>query len=228
VNERTGDTKTRIKDVALELFTNQGYEQTSLREIAERLGVTKAALYYHFKSKEEIVESIANDRLATVDELIQWARTQPPGQDTRREILRRHQEQIRQPRHRMLVRFFERNQPALAGLSAGLRLRDRMAELLQTMTGPNGSPVDELRNGLALYATHTTWFWLSTTGHDDDERINAALVVAAELIEQTGDTATAVAPQQVAPVAETVTSEESVTTSPLSVALATVVSQPAT
>jgi len=49
------DTRTRIQAVALELFTEQGYDATSLREIAERLGVTKAALYYHFKSKEEIV-----------------------------------------------------------------------------------------------------------------------------------------------------------------------------
>src|ERR1039457_770640 len=50
-----GDTRQRIQAVALELFAEQGYEKTSLREIAERLGVTKAALYYHFKSKEAIV-----------------------------------------------------------------------------------------------------------------------------------------------------------------------------
>ncbi len=50
-----GDTRERILDVALELFNEQGYDKTSLREIAERLGVTKAALYYHFKSKEDIL-----------------------------------------------------------------------------------------------------------------------------------------------------------------------------
>jgi AcrR family transcriptional regulator len=44
-----------ILDVALELFNEQGYEKTSLREIAERLGVTKAALYYHFEKKEDIL-----------------------------------------------------------------------------------------------------------------------------------------------------------------------------
>ena len=37
------DTRERIIRVALELFSEQGYEQTSLREIADRLGVTKAA-----------------------------------------------------------------------------------------------------------------------------------------------------------------------------------------
>jgi len=47
-------TRERILDVALELFNEQGYDKTSLRQIAERLGVTKAALYYHFARKEDI------------------------------------------------------------------------------------------------------------------------------------------------------------------------------
>jgi AcrR family transcriptional regulator len=51
----SGETRQRILDVALDLFVEQGYEKTSLREIAERVGVTKAALYYHFQSKEDIV-----------------------------------------------------------------------------------------------------------------------------------------------------------------------------
>jgi AcrR family transcriptional regulator len=48
-------TRQRILDVALELFNEQGYDKTSLREIADRLGVTKAALYYHFERKEDIL-----------------------------------------------------------------------------------------------------------------------------------------------------------------------------
>ncbi|MGP0031555.1 MAG: TetR/AcrR family transcriptional regulator [Acidimicrobiales bacterium] len=51
-------TKERILDVALDLFTAQGFDGTSLREIAERLGVTKAALYYHFASKDDILMAL--------------------------------------------------------------------------------------------------------------------------------------------------------------------------
>jgi AcrR family transcriptional regulator len=51
----TASTRERILDVALELFIDQGYEGTSLRELAEKLGFTKAALYYHFASKEDIL-----------------------------------------------------------------------------------------------------------------------------------------------------------------------------
>jgi AcrR family transcriptional regulator len=51
----TPDTRERILDIALDLFTTQGYETTSLREIAEQLGFSKAAIYYHFKSKDDIL-----------------------------------------------------------------------------------------------------------------------------------------------------------------------------
>ena len=52
---RRSDLRERILDTALELFNEEGYDKTSLREIAERLDVTKAALYYHFKSKADIL-----------------------------------------------------------------------------------------------------------------------------------------------------------------------------
>src|SRR5215467_885410 len=80
------DTKSRLCALALQLFAEQGYEKTSLREIAERLGVTKAALYYYFKSKEDIVRSLVEDYAAQIDELIAWAKTQTPGPDTRAQI----------------------------------------------------------------------------------------------------------------------------------------------
>jgi AcrR family transcriptional regulator len=51
-------TRERILDVALDLFTEQGFDGTSLRQIAEQLGVTKAALYYHFTSKDDILMAL--------------------------------------------------------------------------------------------------------------------------------------------------------------------------
>ncbi|MEC3895237.1 TetR family transcriptional regulator [Nocardiopsis alba] len=53
------DTKARIGEVALELFGRQGYERTSLREIAERLDITKAALYYHYPSKRDLLRALS-------------------------------------------------------------------------------------------------------------------------------------------------------------------------
>jgi AcrR family transcriptional regulator len=51
-------TRERILDVALDLFTDQGFDGTSIREIAERLHISKPAIYYHFASKEDILMAL--------------------------------------------------------------------------------------------------------------------------------------------------------------------------
>jgi len=60
---KPSDTKQRILDVARELFTSQGVQRTSLQDIADRLGITKPALYYHFPSREDLVRSIVTPML---------------------------------------------------------------------------------------------------------------------------------------------------------------------
>lgn len=54
----TSGTREKILDAALELFTSKGYDKASLREVAEMVGVTKAALYYHFPSKENLLSAL--------------------------------------------------------------------------------------------------------------------------------------------------------------------------
>jgi AcrR family transcriptional regulator len=71
-DRRSGrETRTEILTVASELFTEQGYEATSLREIAERLGITKAALYYHFPSKDDILRALVEPVMGVVRELVE-------------------------------------------------------------------------------------------------------------------------------------------------------------
>ena len=53
-----GDTKQRILETALELFAQNGYLGTSMNDIANRLGITKGALYKHYAGKQEILDSI--------------------------------------------------------------------------------------------------------------------------------------------------------------------------
>ena len=67
---RTRDTRAEILDVAAELFAERGYDATSLREIAERLGITKAALYYYFRSKDDILAALIAPIGAVLDELV--------------------------------------------------------------------------------------------------------------------------------------------------------------
>ena len=61
-----GDTKERILETALELFAQSGYLGTSMSDIAKQLGITKGALYKHYTSKQEILDSIV-ERMNRMD-----------------------------------------------------------------------------------------------------------------------------------------------------------------
>lgn len=62
----SGETKTRIPEVALELFAQNGYAGTSMSDIAARLGITKPALYRHVSGKHAILERIV-ERMRETD-----------------------------------------------------------------------------------------------------------------------------------------------------------------
>lgn len=61
-----GDTKGKILLTALKLFARDGYEAVSVRNIAEELGITKGALYRHYKNKRDIFDSIVG-RMIQID-----------------------------------------------------------------------------------------------------------------------------------------------------------------
>ncbi len=67
------DTKADICTAAARLISDKGYEATSLREIAEAVGITKASLYYHFSSKDDLVDAmlapLLDDLHATIDDM---------------------------------------------------------------------------------------------------------------------------------------------------------------
>lgn len=57
-DEQAGETRERIFQAALELFSGNGYDGTSVREIAEAAGISKPALYYYYGSKERLYTEI--------------------------------------------------------------------------------------------------------------------------------------------------------------------------
>jgi AcrR family transcriptional regulator len=180
----SSDTRTRIQEVALDLFTEQGYEATSLREIAERLGVTKAALYYHFKTKEDIITSLIDDRLEMVQELLEWARTQPDTVEMRREFVRRYAAQLFKGGHDRVMRFMERNQTALRDNPKSERMRDLMLDMFEVL-GPAGTSLTfRVKSAMAVFALHASLFLLRDDTSSEEERQAAALQVALDLVEQ--------------------------------------------
>lgn len=73
------DTKQRIRDVASELFARQGYTGTSMADIAGRLSITPAALYYHYRSKADVLDALLAEPLAAYAELAKHAAELAPA-----------------------------------------------------------------------------------------------------------------------------------------------------
>ena len=179
------DTRARIQQTALRLFTEQGYEATSLREIAMDLGVTKAALYYHFKTKDEIIASLVDGRVKALEALLRWARKQPRNAATRAEIVRRVAAQMSESRTPAVMRFMERNQTALRNHPKIAGIRSRMLQLSRQLYSATDSPELRLRRSMALLTLHAATFALRDSRLSGARLQQAALQVALELADAT-------------------------------------------
>jgi AcrR family transcriptional regulator len=176
-----GDTRETIRAVALELFSNKGFDQTSLREIAERVGLTKASLYYHYPSKQALL-------LAIVDPVITGWRT--IAEDTK--DLEHNPANVRQVvercldvllRNRAVAGIFQRDPAGLVAVAGSLW--DDTLELGQRLNtwlaGPAPSVAEQLRAVAAmevLGATLTSASYLRDAEVSDAE-IRTVLLDAA-------------------------------------------------
>ena len=64
--EKSFITKTKILDVAIKLFTEKGYNETTMLDILSQSGLSKGAVYHHFRSKNEILEYAMDSELQHV------------------------------------------------------------------------------------------------------------------------------------------------------------------
>jgi AcrR family transcriptional regulator len=134
-NERRigAETRAQILRVALALFTEKGFEGTSIRDISSALGLTKSALYYHFQSKDAIVVGLLEERHQELDDLIDWIAAQPATSDLMQRAALRWVDSTTPERLR-LMRLAQANQPLMKRLSdSGADVRagfDRVIDLL--------------------------------------------------------------------------------------------------
>jgi AcrR family transcriptional regulator len=180
--QRRGNTRQRIQDVALELFAEHGYEKTSLREIAERLDVTKAALYYHFKTKEEIIVSLFEDLTKPIEDLIEWGRTQPHTLEIKQEIVRRYSEALAGAEP--LFRFMQENQATVRELRIGDTFKDRLRGFRDILIDPEAPLVEQVRCVSAMFTLHAGMFVMQDLNDDLEKRRAAVLEVAMDLVTQ--------------------------------------------
>ncbi len=177
---RRGDTRRRIQDVALALFVERGYEGTSLREIAERLDVTKAALYYHFKTKEDILVALVQSLSVPIGELIEWGRTQPRTSATRRVLLERYSAAAAHAAPLFTVLY--ENQAALRELAIGQQLKDQLKDVWALFIDEDADPAEQARSVSALLTVHFGHLAMRQLPGDAESRRLALLDVATETI----------------------------------------------
>lgn len=140
-----GDTRESIREVALELFSTRGFDQTSLREIAERVGLTKASLYYHFPSKQALLIAIVAPLVEGWQEVTADAEGTPHTPDSVREVLRQILDVML--RNRSLAGIFLRD-PAGVVAAAGTLWQDMIdmgARLTTWLAGPTPTMAERLR-----------------------------------------------------------------------------------
>jgi len=69
------DTRTRLIDVAIDLFTRHSFAGTSLQMIADELGFTKAAIYHHFRTREQLLAAVIEPMLDELRAVVESAQT---------------------------------------------------------------------------------------------------------------------------------------------------------
>lgn len=79
------DTRTKILAEAVDLFAEKGFSASTTRELAERMGFTKAALYYHFHTKDDLLMALLEPITERITELT--AAPRRPGDAGRRQLL---------------------------------------------------------------------------------------------------------------------------------------------
>jgi AcrR family transcriptional regulator len=139
--------QTRVLDAALKLIAERGVSGTSLQMIADAMGVTKAAVYRQFKTKDEIVIAITERELGQIEDAVEAAEAERHGLLAREVLLDRMIDQavdrrgvvsalqfdpviIRlQAEYEPFQRFIERLYAALLGTEAGVEARLHAAML---------------------------------------------------------------------------------------------------
>lgn len=179
-NQTGRDTRRRISEHALELFARNGYDATSMREIAEAAGVTKASLYYHFKSKADIVISLMESYRLQLEDLVRWATRDP--RPTPREILHAIAESVRSQGVEVF-RFLLTNRQVLRDLPLEETHRYDIPEsLYEALAYPETSLEWRIRAQIAVQSLHSSLLVTQELGASEAEILATTLVISEEIL----------------------------------------------
>ena len=142
------DTRSRILDIALELFSEHGFDGTTLQQIADQLGFTKAALYYHFRSKEDLLQALIAPAMAELDQLFDAHENEPDTPRERRRFLEDYLDYLLG--HRRLIAYMSSDLAILAHPVFSSGNAERRARLERRLAGDGIEFTDQVRVAMAF------------------------------------------------------------------------------
>jgi AcrR family transcriptional regulator len=158
--------KARIVNAALELFAENGVGGTSLQMIADHIGVTKAAVYHQFKTKDEIVLAAADAELARLSAVLDAAEAAGGPDRVRDELLTRVVD-LAIERRRMESTLL--GDPVIVRLFATYRRhRTVMRRLHRLLMGDDAGPRANVRVAMLLAAVGGAVMHPLVSGLDED------------------------------------------------------------
>jgi AcrR family transcriptional regulator len=145
VDGRTTDMRQRIVATARELFARKGFAATSLRDIADRLEVTKAALYYHFRRKEDLIAEVLTPMADDVDAWFDVVEAEHP---TVRDALESYFDVVHH--HGDLLAAIGRDPSALEAGDIVERVTTWTERVQTVLTGPDATLEERVRSVVAI------------------------------------------------------------------------------
>jgi len=142
------DTRARILDTALGLFGERGFEGTTLQQIADLLGVTKAALYYHFKSKDDLLEALVAPAITSLEDLIARHEASPDTPARRRRFIEDYIDTVLA--HRRLLAYMASDLATVAHPMIATGSVERKARLEALMAGDGLDFCEQIRITMAF------------------------------------------------------------------------------
>ena len=110
--DTTVDSRQEILRAASRLFQQQGYDATSMNDVAAALKLSKGGLYHHFQSKEEILFNLMNHAMdITQERVIDGVRAIVDPEERLRALIRRHMEVVLSVRDREITVMLHENHP---------------------------------------------------------------------------------------------------------------------
>jgi len=145
------DTRARILDAALRLFSRDGFQSSTVRDLAAAVGLTSAALYYHFPSKEACLEALVAPYLDAAEQVLDRHPVVPDlGRAQRRSLLSDYLVVLLESPN--LTRLVDRDPAIAAHTDFGHRISQLVDEFLLRLAGADATPEQQLRATAALGA----------------------------------------------------------------------------